>query len=103
MGAVSEHRLAIQQLRALGIRAWRPAAKSQEGELSPRETQILKLVAEGASNPEIARSLFLSRKTVERHVSHLLSKLNVRNRTELAALVREDKNMLGGVPSSGHD
>jgi DNA-binding NarL/FixJ family response regulator len=102
MGAVSEHRLAIQQLRALGIRAWRPAAKSHDGELSPRETQILNLVAEGASNPEIARSLFLSRKTVERHVTHLLSKLNVRNRIELAALVREDRNLLSGVPSSGH-
>ena len=102
MGAVSEHRLAIQQLRALGIRAWRPAAKSHDGKLSPRESQILRLVAEGASNPEIARSLFLSRKTVERHVSHLLSKLNVRNRTELAALVREDRNLLSEVPSSGH-
>ena len=101
MGAVSEHRLAIQQLRALGIRAWRPAAKSQHGELSPRETQILILVAEGASNPAIARSLFLSRKTVERHVSHLLSKLNVRNRTELAALVHADKNLLSLVRPSG--
>lgn len=83
VGALTEQRIAEQGLRSLGVRAWRrgPAA----GDLSDRERQIAGLAAAGASNPEIAATLFLSRKTVERHLSNILAKLGLRNRTELAA------------------
>jgi DNA-binding NarL/FixJ family response regulator len=57
-------------------------------ELTPSEQRVADLVATGRSNPEIANTLFLSRKTVERHVSQILRKLEVRNRTELAAKLR---------------
>jgi DNA-binding NarL/FixJ family response regulator len=57
--------------------------------LTGRELEIVRLIATGASNPEIAQQLFLSRKTVERHVSDLLKKVGARNRAELAARVPE--------------
>ena len=56
-----------------------------------REQAIVSLIAGGASNPEIAQELFLSRKTVERHVSNVLRKVGVRNRAELAAKAAELK------------
>ena len=55
--------------------------------LSDREREIANLIAGGASNPDIARTLFLSRKTVERHVSNILGKLEVKNRAQLAARI----------------
>ena len=55
--------------------------------LSVREREIAHLIAGGASNPDIARTLFLSRKTVERHVSNILGKLEVKNRAQLAARI----------------
>jgi DNA-binding CsgD family transcriptional regulator len=89
MGARNEAQLAEQALRALGVRTWRrgPAASAGTAayRLSVRELEIARLVASGASNPDIAAQLFLSRKTVERHVSTVLAKVGVRNRTELAA------------------
>jgi DNA-binding CsgD family transcriptional regulator len=92
MGAVSEQQLAERHLRALGARTWRRSPTSDTGALSDREEQIAELVAAGASNPEIAGALFLSRKTVERHVSNVLAKLGARNRTELARLMAEHKD-----------
>jgi DNA-binding CsgD family transcriptional regulator len=51
--------------------------------LTPTEAKVASLVAEGRSNPDIAAELFLSRNTVQTHVSHILAKLGVRSRTEI--------------------
>jgi DNA-binding CsgD family transcriptional regulator/tetratricopeptide (TPR) repeat protein len=83
VGSRSARAHAEQLLRTLGVRTWRRGARGEP--LSERELEIARLVARGASNPEIAQLLFLSRKTVERHVSNLLVKLAVRNRAELAS------------------
>jgi DNA-binding CsgD family transcriptional regulator len=55
--------------------------------LTPTEQKIAHLVAGGQSNPDIASQLFLSRYTVESHVSHILIKLNARSRFEIARAV----------------
>jgi non-specific serine/threonine protein kinase len=52
--------------------------------LSPREREIAQLIARGASNPDIAGTLMMSVKTVETHVRHVFSKLDVRTRAEVA-------------------
>jgi DNA-binding CsgD family transcriptional regulator len=67
----------------------RPAAPKAAGGLSAREVQVLALVAAGNSNRAIAAELFLSEKTVERHVSNILTKLGVGSRTAAAAYAFE--------------
>jgi DNA-binding NarL/FixJ family response regulator len=59
------------------------------GGLSPREIEVLRLVAAGKSNPEIAAALVLSEKTVARHLSNIFAKLDVGSRTAAAAFAFE--------------
>jgi DNA-binding CsgD family transcriptional regulator len=86
-GAVTVLELAEQALRTLGVRTWRRGAAGAP--LTARELEIAQLVAGGATNREIAETLFLSPKTVERHVSNALKKIGARNRTQLAERLRD--------------
>src|SRR5437773_2519283 len=87
--AATERAHIDQLLRQLGVRTWRRGSRlhgtGDLAVLNDREREIANLIAGGASNPDIARTLFLSRKTVERHVSNILGKLEVKNRAQLAA------------------
>jgi DNA-binding CsgD family transcriptional regulator len=86
LGAGRDADAAAALLRDLGIKAARTGPKNL-GRLTKREQEVLALLGEGLSNPEIAERLFLSRKTVEHHVARILSKLGLRGRAEAAALV----------------
>lgn len=59
------------------------------GELSDREVEVLRLIALGLTNPQIADELFVSVRTVETHRAHVYQKLGVRERAELVRLARE--------------
>jgi DNA-binding NarL/FixJ family response regulator len=63
----------------------RPAGPSETGQLSPREMEILALVAKGRANKEIGSQLHITSGTVRIHLSHIYEKLHVRCRTEAAA------------------
>jgi len=76
----------LDELRALGSTAVRLAAGPDV--LTPREREIIALVAEGRSNGEIGKQLFISTKTVSVHVSNILGKLGAASRTEAAAVAR---------------
>lgn len=83
---------ALPDVRRVEALQHRPPIPSSTGAgaathaLTTRELEVLALVAEGASNHEIARRLFLSARTVDRHVSNIFDKLGVRSRTAAAAM-----------------
>ena len=61
-----------------------PSKTAKFVELSPRETEVLNLIAQGGNNREIATKLYISEKTVKNHVTSILSKLDLRDRTQAA-------------------
>ncbi|AMW30812.1 MULTISPECIES: response regulator [Arthrospira] len=64
-------------------------------DLTPRELEVLRLIGKGYSNREIAQELFISERTVKNHVSSILSRLNLRDRTQVALLANKYP-ILGG-------
>jgi DNA-binding NarL/FixJ family response regulator len=86
LGAARDADAAAARLRELGVVAARGGPLGL-GELTRREQEVLVLLGEGLSNRELSERLYLSRKTVERHVRNVLFKLGLRNRAEAAAYV----------------
>jgi DNA-binding NarL/FixJ family response regulator len=72
-----------QRLLSAAVRALRPDDPADgDGALTPRESEVLRLIADGRSNREIARTLFVSEATVKTHVNRIFAKTGSRNRAE---------------------
>jgi DNA-binding CsgD family transcriptional regulator len=83
-GLASRARLNLAAAEA--VPAVEPIAEPVPFDLTPRELQVLELVVSGATNREIGERLFMAEKTASVHVSRILAKLDVRSRTEAAAV-----------------
>jgi DNA-binding CsgD family transcriptional regulator len=101
LGAVWDIRRADARLRLHGIRRGtqrtRPRPVTGWESLTPTEQKIAHLVAGGQSNPDIAAQMFLSRHTVQTHVSHILTKLNAKSRAEIAREAAERSSRHDGL------
>jgi len=89
LGAKPAASIFARRLRARGAhnvpRGQRPATRANPANLTPRELEVLNLLADGLQNSDIADRLFLAEKTVAHHVSAILRKLGVSNRTQAVA------------------
>lgn len=89
LNAVHSGNMVFDSQIVSSIRRYRE--KNIEGELSEREIDILKLIAEGLNNKEIASRLFLSEGTIRNYISTMLDKLSLRDRTQLAIYYYKSK------------
>ena len=104
LGAQWDVRRADARLRVLGVRRGSHSAHRSErsgwGALTSAELRIAGLVGAGRSNSDIAAELLLSRHTVQAHVSNILSKLDLRSRSEIAREVAAQEAAAGGLPAA---
>ena len=89
VGAAHDAEEAAQLLRQLGVRTI-PGAHSPANSLTQREEEVYTLLITGLTNHEMADRLFLSEKTIEHHITGILTKLGVRSRSEAIALAVKD-------------
>ena len=80
----------------------RPSVPEGVGELTARELEILRLIADGLSNAEIGQQLFIGETTVKTHVTHILQKLNLRDRVQAVVLAYQS-GMFDGEPAEGRE
>ncbi|MBL7260695.1 response regulator [Paractinoplanes lichenicola] len=85
---VGQHDASV--LRRLASALDRPSPTAARPDLTDRELEVLSRIARGATNREIAAQLFVSEGTVKNHVSHILSRLGLRDRTQAALYAREN-------------
>ena len=101
MGATADRDRALQRVRALGIRRGPRVAHagtdSGWAALTPTETRIAVLVREGLTNREIGTRMYVSPRTVQTHVSHILQKTGLRSRVEVARAAGEQIRRLADV------
>ncbi len=75
----------LAEFRGSGTDAMAKKTAEEEDNLSPREDEVLRLVSQGATNKEIADSLFISENTVKTHLRNIMDKLHLANRSQAAA------------------
>ena len=85
--SAADHALA----QTMGLRVRAPVSNLAMGPLSKREDEVIKLLVSGASNKEIAQTLFLSEVTVKTHLRSIYRKIGVRSRTEAVVWALEDR------------
>ena len=89
LAPAATRRLISEFSRIRPLQATPPTAMAALRELTPRETEVLRLIAEGLSNPEIAARLVVTEETVKTHVSRVLGKLGLRDRTQAVVTAYE--------------
>ena len=75
----------LTEFRESGTDAKANKSADEEANLSPREDEVLRLVSQGATNKEIAESLYISENTVKTHLRNIMDKLHLANRSQAAA------------------
>lgn len=102
VGLVGYRVAAVEQVVADAAReGFRVAAEETVGQLTPRQREVARLIADGLSNAEIAQSLVLTPGTVANHVEHILRRLGFRSRSQVAALLARSGGITRSAPGGG--